>query len=79
MTHYLTKCSGRAPSTASRLGTKKTGVSAIVASWVGSCRITIIWNEKKQEDVLLVELQPWHGSGVNHVIYEGSINEFKPG
>ncbi len=77
MAHFLAEIEGsRTP--VSRLGTKGSGLRSVVASYAGSCKCYLWYDEKKKCDMLEVMLQPWHGSGCNVLIYYGPVDRYNP-
>ena len=80
MAHFYSHIEGKAKTRASRTGTKKSGLSATVASWEGAVRVTAWFNTKDKEDWIEVSLIPWHGAGIERTtsIYRGPISRFEP-
>ena len=58
---------------ASRLGSKSSGLDTTAASWQGSVRVYLRYDEKLDADTVLVSLEPWHGCGISKVLYDGPI------
>ena len=77
MAHFITGCRGRAKTEPSLLGTKKTGVSAHVASWHGSCHVRLFFVEKTGIDMCEVNLEPWNNAGINKILFFGPVDVSK--
>lgn len=58
---------------ASRLGSKKSGLTVAACSWQGSVLVTLDHDEATGKDVATVALQPHHGSGIAKVLYRGPV------
>ena len=72
MAHFIAKISGaRGP--ASRLGTKNSGITAIVASWQGAVYVCVHHDAVSGQDIATVALTKWHGAGENLTLYEGPV------
>jgi hypothetical protein len=75
MAHFYGKIQGAASGEpASRLGTKKSGLTAVAASWAGAVHVVVGHDDKTGTDTVHVSLIPWHGAGVSRVLYEGPIS-----
>jgi hypothetical protein len=73
--HYYAECaSGK--SRASRTGTLKTGIRAVVASWQGACHTTLY--DKDGVTYVRVHLALWGGKGTSKLIYDGPVGEYAP-
>jgi hypothetical protein len=59
---------------ASRLGSKKSGIDATVASWSGSVEVRLWHDEKTGRDFARVALAPWHGVGSSRLLYYGRVD-----
>lgn len=59
---------------ASRLGTKRSDLSTVAASWEGAVSVCLYHNETTGQDCARVALMPWHGRGVDRVIYDGPVS-----
>ena len=81
MAHFYGTLKG-ARGQASRLGTKKSDITTVAASWQGAVEVTLSHDESTGKDIASISLRPWHGAGVSHLIYEGPVGEmpeaFKP-
>lgn len=75
MAHFYGDVSGKAKTPASRLGTKSSGLSTVAASWAGSVRVWLHYDEDKDLDLVSIWLEPWHGSGVSALLYRGPVGE----
>ena len=56
---------------ASRLGSKKSGIDATVASWQGAVDVRLWHDQKTGRDMARVSLIPWHGVGSSRLLYYG--------
>ena len=73
MAQYLGRVQGsRGP--VQRLGSKMSGLDTIAASWQGSVRVRLSHNADTDTDEAYVTLEPWHGAGVNRVLYDGPVS-----
>lgn len=61
---------------AHRLGTKKSGMVTLAASWDGGVRVTL--RHVDGAAVARVELVPHHGRGVSRLLYEGPVDKAAP-
>ena len=77
MAHFLASIQG-SRGEASRLGTKSSGIESAVASWSGSVRVRLWFDEVSGVDHCSVRLSPWHGVGVDVLLYRGPVGEFDP-
>ena len=75
MAHFLASVKG-SRGEASRLGTKQSGLDVVAASWSGSVRVRLWFDESSGVDHCSVFLSPWHGSGVSVSLYRGPVGEF---
>ena len=75
MAHFLGSIQG-SRGEASRLGTKSSGLDVTAASWSGSVRVRLWFDESSAVDHCSVSLSPWHGSGVSVSLYRGPVGEF---
>lgn len=80
MAHFYGSVSGKAKTTTSRLGTKKSGIVVDVASWSGSCHVELTHDEKTGEDILAVWLRQWRSVGQwpPVLVYYGPVDRFEP-
>jgi hypothetical protein len=63
-------------STATRCGTKTSGMETYAASWQGAVR-TILYT-RDGVDYAHVKLTDWYGTGTNRTLYDGPVGEYKP-
>lgn len=56
---------------ASRLGTAKTGLRVVAASWQGAVDVHLY--ERNGVDMASVTLKPWNGVGLSREIYNGPV------
>lgn len=61
MSHFYGRLSGKAKTTATRCGTKDSGVETIAAGWGGAIHVQV-WCHNGHDN-FRVELVPWQGSG----------------
>ena len=74
MSHFYGTLQG-ARGEATRRGRKTTGLTTTAASWKGAVRVTLTHAEETGRDVAEVRLVPWHGSGVDRLLYRGPVDE----
>ena len=73
MAHFLAEIHGtRGP--ASRLGSKKSGITATAASWQGAVNVMITHDETTGKDIATVSLRQWHGAGSNKMLWTGPVD-----
>ena len=77
MAHFIGMVQGQRGE-ASRLGTRSSSMDTTAASWQGSVRVYLYYDDSTGKDMVRVRLAPWHGSGVDHIIYEGPVGEYAP-
>jgi hypothetical protein len=73
MSHFYGICQGNRGEV-TRCGSKNSGFDTVAASWEGSVRTRLWYDEEKKEDYCRVYLSPWHGSGIYKVLYEGPVS-----
>lgn len=80
MSHFYGTVEGQAQTTATRRGSKKSGLVTHAASWDGAVRVQAYYNEYHKEDWVRVWLTTWHGSGVQPdvCLYHGPLGEYAP-
>ncbi len=71
MSHFYSVISGQA-GTATRCGSKSSGVMAVAASWRGSIRVHL-WHGDDGKDYFQVWQEPWHGQGITECLADGVI------
>lgn len=57
----------------SRLGGKASGLTTVAASWNGAVKSTLF--VENGVDMCEVRLMPWHGHGVDQLLYRGPVGE----
>ena len=72
MAHFYGTLDGNR-GTASRLGTRGSGLRTTAASWEGSVRVCLHHDEETDTDFAHVTLEPWHGAGISRELYDGPI------
>ncbi len=80
MAHFYGTLKG-ARGLATRLGHKATGIETWTASWKGSVRVSLYYNDAHEskdygKDMALVELRPWRGIGSDVVLYHGPVDGY---
>lgn len=70
MAHFFGRLQG-ARGEATRLGSEKSGVGTVAASWQGAIRVELYASGKV--DMARVIMIPWHGAGISRVLYEGPV------
>lgn len=75
MAHFMGVVKGQSGE-ASRLGSKKSGLETVCASWQGAVRCYAYHDEKTGEDMVRVSLVQWHGRGCTREgdLYDGPIS-----
>jgi len=73
MAHFIGSVQGQRGE-ASRLGGKKSGLTAYAASWQGGVRVSLYYDETTGKDRVCVALAKHYGAGSDHVIYEGPVD-----
>lgn len=74
MAHFIGTVKGQRGE-ASRLGSKTSGLTTVAASWIGAVRVDL--SERDGVTHALVKLAPWHGAGVDRILYDGPVNAGK--
>ena len=72
MAHFYGAVQGSRSET-SRLGSKKSGLSTVAASWQGAVEVYIYYDETTGKDIASVFLSPWHGKGISQNLYVGPV------
>jgi hypothetical protein len=75
MSHFYGTLTGKAKTTATRCGTKNSGIVTYAASWGGAISVRVYYDERTGTDRYTVTQEPWHGKGVSRVLAEGVIGE----
>ena len=71
MAHFYGSLQGSRGET-TRLGTKNSGMEVVAASWEGSVRVGL--RHTSLGDIVCIELRPWHGRGINRLLFEGLVS-----
>lgn len=58
---------------ASRLGSKKSGLTVEAASWQGKVVVRLCADEHGGPDEAVVSLEPHHGQGTSKELYRGPV------
>ena len=58
---------------ASRLGSKDSGLTANIASWEGAVHVNLWHDEEDDIDMASVELAPHQGRGESRILYHGPV------
>lgn len=73
MAHFYAVAVGQAKTSATRQGSKKSGLVTVAASWQGAVNVQLY--EKDGVDYARVSLRPWHGRGRDLDLYHGPVGE----
>ena len=73
MSHFYGTLQGNRGS-ATRCGSKESGITTYTASWEGAVRTAAYYDEQTNTDMVIVELVPWHGAGTERRLYSGPIS-----
>ena len=73
MAHFIGSVQGQRGE-ASRLGGKKSGLTAYAASWQGGVRVSLYHDETTGKDRVCIALAKHWGAGVNKVLFEGPVD-----
>lgn len=76
MAHFRGTFQGGRGTEASRLGTRKSGLSAHIASWQGAASVQL--SEKDGVDWAIVTLAQHHGQGTFRILYDGPVSGDPP-
>lgn len=60
---------------ASRLGDKKSGMTACAAGWGGAIKVRVWHDSEAGVDRFAVDMTPWHGSGDSECIATGIMGD----
>lgn len=71
MAHFYGTVNGQAKTTATRCGSKKSGLVTCCASWRGAIRCEAY--DKDGKDWVIVRKIPWHSCGESKLLYDGPI------
>lgn len=77
MAHFRGEVAGQR-GTASRLGSRVSGLRTTAASWEGAVEVTLTRDESASHDVAEVWLIPWFGKGIKRLLYSGPVGSFRP-
>ncbi|KKK90540.1 hypothetical protein LCGC14_2721950 [marine sediment metagenome] len=73
MSHFYGTLAGQAQTTATRRGSKNSGITVVAASWNGAVEVDAY--ERDGEDRVRVSFIQWqNGAGSNRLIYDGLIS-----
>jgi len=72
MSQFYGTIDGQSRTTATRRGSKASGIVTHAASWDGAVRVTV--HDRGGVDWATVELVPWHGAGTHRVLYDGPVS-----
>lgn len=75
MSHFYGTIAGARESQATKTGTKKTGLTAIAASYDGAVSVYLWRDEKNNCDRFRVTQIPWQGVGAATVLSEGIVGK----
>jgi hypothetical protein len=71
MSHFYSVVRGQGKTEATRRGSEKSGIEATAASYEGAVNVEL--RVKDGIDWAMVRLIPWHGGGINAVLYDGPV------
>ena len=74
MSHFYGTVKGSAKTTATRRGSKASGLTTTAASWEGAVKVHLSHDEETGRAVYVVTLTPWLGAGVNRVLASGYVD-----
>ena len=74
MAHFYSTTTGRA-GTATRCGTKSSGLTTTAAGWTGAINVYLSHDEKTGKDMYHVHQIPWKGKGLGRVLATGFLGE----
>lgn len=77
MAHFRGIISGQRGE-ASRLGSKKSGLSVEAASWEGKVSVRLFADENGGPDFAVVSLERHHGHGISKELYRGPVSGQEP-
>ena len=72
MAHFYATIQGNRGQT-SRTGTASSGIIADIASYSGAVHISL-WQHENGKDYVTISLRPWHGHGIEKMLYQGTVN-----
>lgn len=73
MAHFFGEIQGQRGS-ASRLGGKDSGLTVTAASWQGAVQVRLGHDFATGQDIVTVELKPWHSKGRALCIFRGPVS-----
>ena len=73
MSHFYGYVQGNR-SEATRGGSRKSGYTAVAASWQGCVVVSLWYDESTKTDMATVSLGTWQGRGINKTLYSGPVN-----
>jgi hypothetical protein len=75
MSQFYGTVRGQAATTATRRGSKSSGITTHAAGWRGAIRVDVFASEDGTEDRYLVTLTPWQsGGGQSSILAEGVLD-----
>ena len=74
MSHFYGILNGQAVTSATRRGSKASGIRARVASWAG-CIYVSLYVDADGRDCYVVEQVPWHGAGIRQTLAVGFVGK----
>ena len=78
MSHFYGTLQGASGVSATRTGSKKSGMITYCASRKGAVKCRAYIHQSTGDDWIIVEKVPWQGTGEYKTLYEGPIGEEKP-
>lgn len=75
MSHFYGVLNGQAQTSATRCGSKNSGMVATAASWDGAIRTEMYYDEISGKNMFVVTQTTWRGAGINKVLARGVVGE----
>ena len=70
MSHFRGTLNGGQGATATKSGTKASGLTAVAASWSGAIKVELRHNEATGKDQYSIREWDWHGKGIHRVLID---------
>ena len=75
MAHFYGYVDGSAKNIATRCGTKRSSITSVAASWHGSIRTYMWYDEEEKVDKFEVYQIPWNGKGCVNFLARGIVGQ----
>ena len=72
MSQFYGTVTGQGKTTATRRGSKNSGITTVAATWDGAIRVHV-WQDRDGKQRWTVEMVPWQGQGESHHIAAGTL------